>query len=408
MFPNSMNNNRNGYPIQYPMNTPAYSYYNPYQNQNMVRNVAEPQYYGHPQQMQPMYFPYVQQGVYAPVYYQQNANLPSPQIMNMHHNNNRQRRNQEPKRQKPRIKSDVDPLRPEHTTDEVRKWIESRKKNYPTKANLLRKEQEKKIKEETGELIEPPLSILEQKLRKKIRIIGMIDGRSSRKKELEKNYLLKYVTNPFKKVKCAATPLNDEKAEKNEKVEESVPRIEDEPKESPNQKEVYDAFKEFQMQISQMENENNDNDDTLDKYQDDDFPLERKCVTQKSLDLAYAERNEKSKNTNGNSEVIKEKKNPRESLVKAKKTPKSIVKQEELPKKTESIDEIIDNLKQRKDKDDSEFMKLLDGPARTSDFKYKTNTLLANLLIDNIFNEKNVIVQCLRYIVKENFFEKKD
>ena len=410
MYPNPYNNGgMNGAPFQYSYNPQAYSYFNPYQNQPTVQNVVEQQYYNHPHQIhqqiqpqmqpqiQPMYFPYVQQGMYPSLYFHQNANMmPHPTV---NPPQQYQRKAQEPKQQKTKVRSEVDPSKPEHSKDEIKKWIESRKRNYPSKANLARKELEKKLKEETGEVVETSLSILEQKLRKKIRILSMIESKADRKREYEKNYLFRCVTNPYKKVKTATFVTSEDNQDK-EKDKEKEEKIEDHPlqknieenKVQANQ-DVYDAFKEFQMKINQMEKDEENN--------EDGSPVERKTISQKDL-------NNQVEEIENVFDDKRESKPTKTIPKKLKKTPKVLIKPTEGPKKTETIEEIIETLKQRKENDEQEYIKILEGKSGTSDFKYKSNTLLANLLIDSIYHEKNAILQCLRYIVKENFFDPKE
>jgi hypothetical protein len=38
-------------------------------------------------------------------------------------------------------------------------------------------------------------------------------------------------------------------------------------------------------------------------------------------------------------------------------------------------------------------------------FKHKSNTLYASLVLDEIFRERSYVMQAIRYIVKNNFFE---
>lgn len=424
MFPNSLNNmNRNGAPYQQQYqqyNQNAFSYYNPYQTtQPVVRNVVEPQYYNPVQQMQPMqpvYYPYMQQGVYSPMFFPTHPNIQTPApaqnaTINIFPQRQRKPQQQEPKKQKAKLRHEIDPSKPENSKDEVTKWVESRKKNYPSKANNNRKELEKKLREETGEIVEPCLSILEQKLRKKIRVLSMIDGRTNRKREFEKNYLLRYVTNPYKKVKVSTANGAEEKiVEKTEnpnKEDEELKQEEAEEKQIPAEKDVYDVFQEFQKQITELENDKQVEGEIAGQNCDDECPVERKCVSQKSMGLLSVDKAEPEK--------VQTKETPREKrpikisgALKTKLGSKALIKHPTEIKKTESIDEIIESLKQKKDKDDSELTNVFTGPPRTSDYKYKTNTLLANLLIDSIYNEKNAIFQCLRYIVRENFFDKKE
>ena len=467
MYPNSYNNfnnvNPNYIPNQYPPpNQNQYAYFNPYQNQQpMIPNMQnipqmqnmqnipnipqmqpmqpmqpmpDQQFYIQPQQMQPMYFPYMpQQPMYNPMFIPQNPNMhQNPNMYQQNQQNQRHNKQQQNQRRPPhqqhqqhqqqhqyqqqpqpqkKIKSEIDPSKPEHSKEEIMKWIEQRKRNFPSKANLARKELERKLKEETGEIVEPALSILESKLRRRIRVLGMIDGKQNRKKEFERNYLLKYVTNPYKKVKTTTlgVPGNEEKAEKPEEEAEAK-KVEEEKKEPEEKKDVYDAFKEFQMQINLMEDEQAEDGEIREKKGegDDDEPVERKIITEKHLEERRKENNGGERHDNrGKRESYKDKKIPKKLLPKKiKKTPKPEGEEVEGgEKKTESIDDIIANLRQRKDKDDQEFSKVLEGNANTADFKYRSNTLLANLLIDTIYHEKNAILQCLRYIVREDFFD---
>jgi len=250
------------------------------------------------------------------------------------------------------------------------------------------------------------LSILESKLRRRIRVLGMIDGKQNRKKEFERNYLLKCVTNPYKKIKTTTlgVPGNEEKTEKPEGEPEEK-KVQEEKKEPEENKNMYDAFKEFQMQINMMEDDKPEEGEIGYKERDDDEPVERKIITEKHL--------EQRRVGNSGEEKPRPKKFEKDRKLPKKLLPKKYIKTAkpqteeggEGEKKTESIDDIIANLRQRKDKDDQEYTKVLEGHANTADFKYRSNTLLANLLIDTIYHEKNAILQCLRYIVRENFFD---
>jgi len=67
--------------------------------------------------------------------------------------------------------------------EEIKLWVERRKKNYPGQKNEEKKAFELKIKEEGGEITNPKLSQLETKLRKKIKILNSQCDRKSRIKE---------------------------------------------------------------------------------------------------------------------------------------------------------------------------------------------------------------------------------
>lgn len=42
-----------------------------------------------------------------------------------------------------------------------------------------------------------------------------------------------------------------------------------------------------------------------------------------------------------------------------------------------------------------------------ANFKYRSNTLYANLIVDEVYKERQYLLQAFRYIIKENFFEEK-
>ena len=79
-----------------------------------------------------------------------------------------------------------------NTPEEVQKWIEARRKNFPTRANIERKKREEELKREKGVYVPQTkrenLSLLEVKLRKKIRFIGSSDkpGKSKRRSDPDK------------------------------------------------------------------------------------------------------------------------------------------------------------------------------------------------------------------------------
>jgi len=75
------------------------------------------------------------------------------------------------------------------TPEEISKWIEQRKKNYPTKRKIEAKQKTEKIIEERGALGKKELSKLELKLRKKIKFMQSEFGEEDR---IKKNKKRKY------------------------------------------------------------------------------------------------------------------------------------------------------------------------------------------------------------------------
>ena len=110
---------------------------------------------------------------------------------------------------------------------EVEKWVLARKKNFPTKSNILEKEKNGKIKEDIG-----MISKLELKLRKKVNLLKRIDGRKklrNNKNKKIKNNIIK--NNNFKlKNEENVNSNNNNIIEKNIELEEG--EIENENKEN--------------------------------------------------------------------------------------------------------------------------------------------------------------------------------
>jgi hypothetical protein len=44
----------------------------------------------------------------------------------------------------------------------------------------------------------------------------------------------------------------------------------------------------------------------------------------------------------------------------------------------------------------------------SSNYKYMKNTLVANMLLEDVFKENCYLLQAIRYIVKSDFFEKEE
>ena len=100
---------------------------------------------------------------------------------------------------------------------EIEKWVLARKKNFPTKSNILEKEKNGKRKEDIG-----MISKLELKLRKKVNLLKRIDGKKkirNNKNKMGKHNVIK--ANNFKFKNEENVILNNNKEiEKNIELEE--------------------------------------------------------------------------------------------------------------------------------------------------------------------------------------------
>lgn len=75
------------------------------------------------------------------------------------------------------------------------------------------------------------------------------------------------------------------------------------------------------------------------------------------------------------------------------------------PPKSHSALEIIQHLKSRKQEDQDVVENFLNNKPAFDRFRYHQNNLLSNLLLEDVFKERNIMVQALRYIVKNNFLQ---
>lgn len=296
----------------------------------------------------------------------------------------------------------------EETKEEIDKWLQARKRNYPSKANVERKNQEKAAKEEAGELVEPQLSALEIKLRKKIRIMKLMNSKSIRRKERVKSLLARAYQHPFKvdlpyKKKAEQgdednegnnnnptpdKPTNNASAHKNPQPEVKANGNENDQN---VQSEEHAAFQEFQKQISALESNGAD---------DGDAPIERPMIKESKL---LEKSNQRSK--------------PEARPVQAKqKLSKFAPKVRKIVKKSngegtdskagyEDPEAIIKTLQQKKLEEKDHLGQFVQPRVVNTDYQYKTNTLLTSLLLDSIYNEKDVLLQCLHYIRANNFFD---
>lgn len=84
--------------------------------------------------------------------------------------------------------------------EEIRKWLESRKRNYPTRKRVQAKMVQDRDREENGELAQHELSLLEVKLRKQIKL-SHFSPKNFDAKARNLNIILNILTNPTRRTK---------------------------------------------------------------------------------------------------------------------------------------------------------------------------------------------------------------
>lgn len=84
--------------------------------------------------------------------------------------------------------------------EEMRKWIEARKRNYPSSRNIKKREERVKENEELGGIEEPESSKLEKKLRRKLHLISSFDNPRRQRKLEQRERELKKAMNKSQKL----------------------------------------------------------------------------------------------------------------------------------------------------------------------------------------------------------------
>lgn len=270
-----------------------------------------------------------------------------------------------------------------NTREEIQKWLAARRKNFPTRANMARKEAELRDQGELGKLQESELSQLEIKLRKKIAILDYDPFEEKRTKRAKRGLLKRinsgkrYRTGVFKKEK------------EEDGTEEEMEKSED------NQKRPTSEKDSTKCQIRERSRH--------DKKNDTRGMSKAKRIKMK------AKQREETENRNAfgidqkpktNEEIIDELKKEADNLVPEEKNP-----EQKKPAKTHSAQEIIEHLKTRKHEDQLVVDNFLNDKTTCDKFRYHQNNLLSNLLLEDVFKERNIMLQALRYLVKNNFLQ---
>lgn len=76
--------------------------------------------------------------------------------------------------------------------------------------------------------------------------------------------------------------------------------------------------------------------------------------------------------------------------------------------KDKKIENFIETLKAKRAEEEENVQRMFDYKENSANFKYSKNTLLANMLLEDIFKENCYLLQAIRYIVKNDFLEKEE
>ncbi|CAD8200567.1 unnamed protein product [Paramecium octaurelia] len=272
-----------------------------------------------------------------------------------------------PKHRPPPIKKDPVLDAP----DEIKKWLEQRRKRYPNKDRPA-------LDENAQEL-----SILEQKLRKKISILSGSCRRTQIKAKQMKE-LCKVLTES-KRIK---KKFNNEPQESSES-EESNQQEEDK---------KLDDKEAISKEITKLQKKLSDN-------------------RPKEYYKKVKEGGEQQQLTKMDKQIIKKKikdlklqlkqLNPEAEQVQEQQQQQQVKRPENTQTLEDHTKEMIGNLEEQKEKMENLLEESLNYRVNPANFRYKSNTLYTNMLIGEIYRERQYILQAIRYLVKENFFEEK-
>lgn len=268
--------------------------------------------------------------------------------------------------------------------EEVRKWINARLQNFPCKENQWKKAKEKREREQTGEVnTEEELSILERKMRKKIAILNGPEDRAAKQKERNKKFLLHDLTHGSKMAPMRPTfhklssQENKENPWRRNKTKQEHQRDMEHGGQEPENYENEGGI-EPEMENHQVKERGEDNE--AERIQEDSQQRRKR-----------PEPSQRGRNQRGRNQMESEKGGA------------------ETKKKESSYEEMLESIRQKTEVDQKEFEEFSEtgkGPRNTSGhFWYMQNTLMENILLDEILRERSILLQAIRYIVSNNYLQ---
>jgi hypothetical protein len=251
--------------------------------------------------------------------------------------------------------------------------VAARRRNFPTRENLARKEAELLKDGKAGKMAESELSQLEVKLRKKLCIMDY-DPAEERRLNRTKRGLLKrinsgkrYRTGALRKTEADDDDVSEERKPEESKATEGPSKEERERSRHQMRNEMKGLSKAKRIKLKAKQKEDKANEQTKEKTNEEIIDELKK----EAGDLPASE-----------------------PVVEAKKPPKS-----------HSAMDIINHLKSRKQEDQALVDNFLSEKPSSDKFRYHQNNLLSNLMLEDVFKERNIMLQALRHIVSNNFLQ---
>lgn len=289
-----------------------------------------------------------------------------------------------------------------NTEDEIRKWKEARKRNWPSKENLLRKQEEFTKNGELGKISESELSKLEVSLRKKLMFIDYDPYEEKRLNKAKRTLLHK--VNSAKRYRTGVQKVRGEETGEVEDREESK---------DPNKKFEHPENRErsrYQKKDSRVRpNYKGAIKPILKTHSPTPADPNGKSISD-SENEAPAEISAKQPNIQPQPKrvafAIPEDIEPQDDTEQPEAS--KFTDNPKRPSKSHSAQDIIQHLKSRKKEDSQVVTNFLSDKPVADKFRYQQNSLLANLLLEDIFKERNIMLQSLRYLVKNKFLQPDD
>lgn len=296
-----------------------------------------------------------------------------------------------------------------NTPDEISKWIKARKFNYPTRAKIAQKEEELIARGESGKLKESELSKLEVRLRKKLQILDY-DPMQERNRQRDKRKLLERIG---RKTKIRRTGKQDAPERKPEGDANYRPKNHKQDHQSPKKEGV--GWQENKQPIPQVSNQKGASATTTDETRDD--TSESTNTENLRYSLSHSSDEDSSQDDRPPVEVCMKKEIGVLAAMGAKQEDLAppVKKESEVEpvntfkkppnKPTLTPESIIAHLMSRREEDSSAIENFMKAKSSTRNFKRQQGSLLSNLLLEDVYKERDTILQTLRYIMKSNFLK---
>jgi len=286
------------------------------------------------------------------------------------------------------------------TPEEIQKWRKARLANFPSRENIARKEAEIAKGEVSGKIKESELCKLEVKLRKKLMLLDY-DPYQERQTQRAKRALLKKMS--------SRRPTLARNRNSNRPPKQRLPE--------PKQEQIATDHKKKPSKQTPLIEEESDAEDDNPRRADRSAsgspppaplpPLSSSSSASKS--------NHHSRASSSHSGRARSRDNDRPVEISMPRNANAIAKGEQSGENTGipgprrgkilTPEEIIAHLSERRNEDANLVHNFLHDKASSDRFRHQQNNLLSSLLLQDVYNERNVILQSLRYMITHNFFQ---